>query len=574
MEKKILSYKALGWSVLVLALLLLYVLIYCNLGQHLQSVFDEGFYFLDFKSDDVYTVNTRPLSLGGELLKAVFPDVVSMDVLALRRLAYCMKGLGIGLLLLGSYVFLYKGKQEKSLAPYLSLSACVLLFGLYVMHSVVVNSNDETLFFEMLVLALSLVAVSVNRGWLRGVCVGLIGCFSFFAMLCNAPAGAMLLFLCFFFLLFYKGFDKRKLVRDLASLLSGVVLGLVLTHFFVVRLGDIFVFVQEAMGQTTNGSSASHHSLTKLAVLFFLNLRNLIMTLVMLCGITYLCGLIQHGLGKKWLTIVVGVVLFVIMYKWQVKPEIKIVSIVTWLVLMSWVIMRNAQPDVRIWDDKIILVLFLLLMPMAISVGSNVGFMNKATTFIVPWGVLLYFLSDMTTKSNKLFSVGVLVFVFSLILFGHCRGLLRQQHDDAVFANEYPIARMQLNENQYGFYKEVYDILNDYGYRSKQDTILGFCFNEMTIVAMDAVPYTNDQLPEEFLLHDKGMCVMPTFMILSEWDVEVLKPFFDTLGWRIAEEYDVFKLKNNPDPDSGYSMTQSTLYCLKNRRIESPKFLH
>lgn len=574
MEKKILSYKALCWSVLVLALLLLYVLIYCNLGQHLQSVFDEGFYFLNFKSDDVYTVNTRTLSLSGELMKAVFPDVVSMDVLALRRLSYCMKGLGIGLLLLGSYVFLYKGKQEKSLAPYLSLSACVLLFGLLVMPSVVVNSNDVTLFFEMLVLGLSFVAVSVNKAWIRSLCVVLIGCFSFFAMLCNAPAGVMLLFLCFLFLPFYKGFDKWKLIRDLVSLLSGVFLGLVLTHFFVVRLRDIFAFVQDAMWQTTNGTAASHHSLTKLAVLFFLNLRDLIMTLVLLCGITYLCGLIQHRLGKKWLTIVVGVVLFVIMYKWQVKPEIKVASIVTWLVLMSWVIMRDAQPDVRIWDDKIILVLFLFLMPMAISVGSNLGFMNKATTFIVPWGVLLYFLSDMTTKSNKLFSVGILVFVFSLILFGHCRGLLRQQHDDAVFADEYPIARMQLNENQYGFYKEVYDILNGYGYRSKQDTILGFCFNEMTVVAMDAVPYTNDQLPEEFLLHDKGMLVKPTFMILSEWDVEVLKPLFEALGWGSVEEYDVYNLKNNPDPDSGYSMTQSTLYCLKKRRIESPKYLH
>ena len=132
---------------------------------------------------------------------------------------------------------------------------------------------------------------------------------------------------------------------------------------------------------------------------------------------------------------------------------------------------------------------------------------------------------------------------------------------------------MRLDENQFGFYKEVYDILNDYGYKSKQDTILGFCFNEMTIVAMDAVPYTNDQLPEEFLLHDKDELVKPTFMILSEWDVEVLKPVFETLDWGSAEEYDVYKLKNNPDPNSGYSMTQSTLYCLKSRRIVSSNHL-
>lgn len=567
-------YKTLGWSVLVLVLLLLYVLIYCNLGQNLQTVFDEGFYFLDFKSDDVYTVSTRPLSLSGELMKAVFPDVVSMDVLALRRLAYCMKGLGIGFLLLGAFVFLYKKKQEESLASYLSLSACVLLLGLFVMPSVVVNSNDVTLFLEMIMLALSLVAISVNRAWSRGLCVGLIGCFSFFAMLCNAPAGVMQLFLCFLFLSFYKGFDKLKLIRDMAGLLLGAILGFVLTHFFVVRMGDVIVFVQEALGQTTNGSSASHHSLTKLAILVLLNLRDLVMTLVMLCGITYLCGLIHHAMGKKWLSIVVGVALFVVMYKWQVKPEIKIASIVTWLVLMSLVIMRDAQLNARILDDNVILILFLYLMPMAISVGSNLGFMNKATTFIVPWGILLYFLSNLTERVNRLFSNGLLIFVFSLVLFGHFRGMLSRQHDDKVsFTNEYPIARMQLDENQFGFYKEVYDILNDYGYKSRQDTILGFCFNEMTIVAMDAVPYTNDQLPEEFLLHDKDVLVKPTFMILSEWDVEVLKPVFETLDWGSAEEYDVYKLKNNPDPNSGYSMTQSTLYCLKNRRIVSSNHL-
>ena len=125
---------------------------------------------------------------------------------------------------------------------------------------------------------------------------------------------------------------------------------------------------------------------------------------------------------------------------------------------------------------------------------------------------------------------------------------------------------MQLNTNQKNFYDEVYDNLNDYGYISGNDTLLGFCFNEMTVIAMDAIPYTNDQQPEEFLMHSKEKLIKPNFMILSEWDEKVLSPFFESLEWDFPESYDVIKLKNNPDHNSGWGLNQSILYCLKKRR--------
>ena len=290
------------------------------------------------------------------------------------------------------------------------------------------------------------------------------------------------------------------------------------------------------------------------------------MTLTILCGVAFVSDLVYRKCDRIWLAALVGFVLFVILYKWQVKPGIGFASIVSWLLLMNLLLLTKDKKNVVNWND-LILVMFLWLLPFGQSLGSNLGFLYKSTVFIMPWGVLLFFMYYLTKQTNQLFAKGILAFVFTLVLFNNIRGMARQDNSDTVaFAKEYPIARMQLNKDQYSFYEEVYGIMEDYDYRSKMDTVLAFCFNEMTVVAIDAIPYTSDQLPNEFLLHDKNKLVRPTFMILSDWDLDVLESLFEELGWDYPNAYDRYELIHNPDPNAGYSMTQSTLFCLKDRR--------
>lgn len=551
------------WIVVILLFLVLYVDVFLHLNYGLQSVFDEGFFFLFFKPEDAFTVFTRPLSLSGEVLKAFMPGIQEWDVLTLRRVAFGLKGLGIAVLIFSSCYFVSKDRKEKSVVSLLSLAACIMLMGLFVMPSVVVNLNDELVFVEAIVMSFCLLAVSSKKDWGRCLWTGLVGLFSFFGMLCNAPGGFMLCLLSFLFLALYNGYDKKKLFKTSLAQFVGLVLGVLLMHFAVISLGGVVDFVKAALMQTTSGGNASHHSLSILVLRMLFDARDCVIILTLLCGISYLCGLVQRTIGKQWLTVIVGIVLFVVLYKWQAKPEIKFADIVTWIVLMTCVVYGKKKENGGSWND-VVLVLFLFLLPFGLSFGSNLGILTKAATFILPWGVLIFVLSYVTRLQNRLLSNGILVFVFALILMGHARGLARRDNTDTnAFSKEYPIARMQLNKNQFAFYNEVHDILSEYNYRSGQDTILGFCFNEMTIVAMDAVPYTNDQLPEEFALHPKNELVEPRFMILSEWDEEVLKPFFKSLDWKFPEGYDCYKLVNNPDPNSGYNKTQSTLYCRK-----------
>lgn len=554
------------WSAVVLFLLALYGYIYVHLENDLKTIFDEGIFFLGLKFGSSFVVQAPSLSLCGAVEKAFFPCIEDLDVLALRRLAFGVKGIGMTFLLISSCFFLYKDRKEKQLSSYLVMVACILLMGLFVMPSVVISSNDMALFFEMTSLSFCLLTVSTTKKAWEYVCMGLTGLSCFFAMLVMPPGGVMIGVLCFLFLIFYRGFDKKKLLEVFFGMFSGVAIGVVIMHLFVISLPEVAAFIKQALDSTSDGANSSHHSLANLFVQFLLNIRDLIMTVTILCGVAFVSDLVYRKCGRIWLAVLVGVLLFVILYKWQVKPGIGFASIVSWLLLMTLLLLTKDKKNVVNWND-VALVMFLWLLPFGQSLGSNLGFLYKSTVFIMPWGVLLFFMYYLTKQTNQLFAKGILAFVFALVLFNNIRGMARQDNSDTVaFAKEYPIARMQLNKDQYSFFEEVYGIMEDYDYRSKMDTVLAFCFNEMTIVAIDAVPYTSDQLPNEFLLHDKNKLVRPTFMILSEWDLDVLETLYEELGWNYPDAYDRYELINNPDPNAGYSMTQSTLFCLKDRR--------
>jgi hypothetical protein len=336
-------------------------------------------------------------------------------------------------------------------------------------------------------------------------------------------------------------------------------------HIFVISIPECRDFFLTALSQTTDNSTASHHSLYKLFISILLNIKALIIIVVSLFGITYVSQLIGRYTGKEWLSLIVGLGLFFVYYKWQVKPGVDFACIMTWLFLMTWV--SYGRHD-RSLSGENVLALFLFLLPFCLSIGSNSGFIYKSRTVIVPWGLLLFLMINWVIKRKPGYSTLLYLFVFALVMIGPGRYLINcLSWESDHFDQEKPIARMNLSKAQYDFYTEVYNILGDYGYVSQKDTLLGFCFNEMTIVAMDAIPYSNDQQPEEFLQHNTNALPRPSFIILSEWDETVLSPFFSSIGWQFPDDYDFYKLESNPDPDANYDSSQSTLYCLKNRRI-------
>lgn len=560
-EKK--SFRVVVWATLVLVLLFRCLCVLFNLKYGLFSLFDEGLFFIKFLPIEMLTVHTGSLSLSGDLFRFAFPNASNWDVLGLRQIGFWGTSIGILVLLASAGVFFFR-KGVRGVSSFLSLTACVLLFGGFVYSGTVISGNDGLLFFEMFAIASCLLSVSSKKTWLKAVFICLFTIFAFNAVLFNAFGGGMLSILCVLFLVLYDGLDRKNIVLTAVCCLFGVVLSITMMHFTIISIPELVAFVRTSFVQVTNGGRAAHHSLSKVLMVIILGFRDLLITVTALLGVSYICEKVNKRSDKKWLAVLTGLVLFVVLFLWLKKPKIGLISLVTWISAVLWTELKLGKRPLQ--NKDFVLFLYLYLLPLCLSFGTNVSILNKAICFIVPWGLLLFQLGLLAKEKNCFSPIIMYGFVFVFVLSRWAVGMINQENGETYkFEKEKPIARMQLTKAQFDFYNEVYGILEDYGYTSQHDTILGFCFNEMTIVAMDAIPYTNDQQPEEFLLHDNALLPRPSFMILSEWDKAVLKEKIESLDWGFPEAYDVYELLHNPDPDSGFDMTQSTLFCLRAR---------
>ena len=552
------------WLLAILGLLLVYIDAYFCLNTDLKSIFDEGFFFMNRKPVSDFAVYSHPFTFESDLWRAVFPLVEKWDILTHRRVAFGLEFAGMLVLIFASCFFFIK-KGKKSWSFVLSLVACILLIGLFdLVGGEIGNGHECLIFIETLVVSISLLAVSVEKNWLKSVLVPCIGFVGTFAVLCNEPGGGAFFLLCVLFLVFYDGFHVKRMFAILIWIILGIALALLVMNFTVISLSECIAVFKETISHTT-GEGATHHSLGMVFLSVPFAVRDLVMTVTALLGVSYVYKLVRNKTAKRWISIVTGIVLFFVLYKWQVKPSIGFVSIITWISFMLW---EERGFGIGLLKDKdFILFLFLFLTPLCLSFGTNIGIITRARSFIIPWGMMVCLMGALMAEKDVLFSRLFYIAVFLLVFLGIGKHVIRINNwDEYSFEKEKPIARMHLTKAQSDFYHEVYGVLGEYGYVSRQDTVLGFCFNEMTIVAIDAVPYSNVQLPEEFLLFDTARLVKPTFMILSEWDVWVLNDFLSSMDWDFPESYDRIEMKNNADPNAGLPMMQSSLYCLKSRK--------
>ena len=547
------------WAIIVACLVTICVLKYMTLSYNLHSVYDEGFFYVTSVFAHQPIADTQPLTLAQDAINTLVPNIEQYDVLALRQYGFWAKCISLIFLIGCSCLLIYHRYKEKKLHIYLALIASYLLFGTVLLPGDLFNMNDVILILVTIAFSLCLLS-SIASQWLKHIVVSLIGIVSMFTLLCNLPAGCMMIALCGLFIILDDGYSHKKLLFTSLFGLLGLTIGLCLTHLFVISLQDCFEFLQKGIVQTTNGGRASHHSLSKVILVIFFGIRDLTITTLLLCGITYICRICQQRFNKDWLTILLSIIGFVIIYQWQVKPKMTIACVLCWFTIMF---LEYHLKNKALNTKELLLILFSFVMPIGVVFGTNTSIISKALACGTPWGLLIFYLCYKSRPEVHKYAVCGFIVIACCILNSVNFSLLINKQEKLHFEAERPIARMNLSHNQKAFYEEVHTILSKYGYKGKQDTLLGFCFNEMTVVAMDAIPYTNDQQPEEFLLHDLENLPYPKYMILSEWDSIVLYDRLLELNWDFPVAYDYYKLENNPDPNSGYNMTQSMIYCRK-----------
>lgn len=560
------KFQTIFWAIIMVLLLGVCIHTFCSLSYNLESLYDEGYFYTHIvyapSSTAAHTppATTRPLSLAVNALNVLIPNVDKCDVLTLRRIAFCSKSTAILFLILSSCFYIYKRFKEKRLYPYLALVSCCLIVGTWKLWSMVFTWDDFIFILVTLIFSLCLIWSAVSQRIAKYVLTIIIGVVALWLLLANLPAGCMVTALCFLFLVLDNGWDITHCIYTALLGLAGMVLGLVITHFSVITVQDIWCFIHDNFINATHSASGSSHSVMYLILVILFSIRDLIITTLMLCGITYGGYLCQKIFSKSWLTIGLALVLYFIVWKWQVKPQMTVSAVMCWFSIMF---LHYHARNNSISKRDVILVLFCLLLPLVAVFGTNVSIIRKATSCAASWGFLLFFFYySARPEVRKYAFAGLLVILFPII--AGIRGYFSESQNDIHFDKApTPISRMHLNEDQKAFYDEVYDVLADNGYEAGRDTLLGFCFNEMTVVAMGAMPYTNDAYPEELLTHDLENLPKCNYMILSEWDSVVLYNRLSQLDWDFPEAYTYYKCQNHPDPNAGFNNTQSMIYCRK-----------
>ena len=484
---------------------------YATLAYNLKSEYDEGFFYITSVFIDNTVVSTQPLSLAMNVIDTLIPNIEQYDVLSLRQYAFVAKSISFLILMFCSCIFLYKYYVEMRLNIYLVLIASILLIAIPLLPSQVFNMNDLILIFVTCVFSLCLLFSSFANNIIRCCVITLIGIVSWFTLICNLPAGCMLIVLCVTFMLLHNGFSVKEIVYVVLYGLIGIIIGIGLTHFFVISLSDCYEFLQKGILQTTSGGRASHHSLTRVILVIFFGIRDLAITTFLLCGITYISRIFHKLHRKEWLTVLFSLVCFYVAYKWQVKPQIYITSVLCWLTI---IFLHYHISLKTLSKTDIIIIILSFIMPICLVFGTNTNIISKALSCGASWSLLIFLFYYRYQSEVRKFFISAIIIVVYVLLSG--LELKLQNQEELHFTEADPIATMNLTTYQKEFYDEVYNVLSSNGYTVGVDTLLGFCFNEMTIVAMDAKPYTNDQQPEEFLLHDLSLLPAPKYMILSE----------------------------------------------------------
>lgn len=547
------------WSFIAVFLLGCCMYEYFILPYDLFSLFDEGFFYLSTVFTDP-VVSTQPLSLRIEVINACISNPGQYDVLTLRQFAFILKSIMIVCLICCSCLFVYKKYAEKRTHIYLVLISSYLLFGTFLLPSHVINTNDLVMVFVGFAFAICLLYAATSKAIIKYIEVAMVGIVCFLTTLFNLPAGCMMIALCALFMIFYEGFTVRNTIYILLSGLVGLMIGVLITHFCIYSIQDCYDFLQKGIIQTTNSVSESNHSLKRVIFVICFGFRDLTITTLILCGITYICTIIQKVFNKDWIAIVSALILFFIAYKWQVKPGMTIASILCWFTIMF---LNYHFTYKELKREEVLLIIFAFIMPIGLVFGTDTSIIVKAISCGIPWGFLVYYLYYLARPEVRKFAIVGMIIIGCCMLSYVDFSYLSSNQEKLHFDNEKPIARMNLTKDQKAFYDEVYGVLSENGFVGERDTLLGFCFNEMTIVAMGAIPYSTDQHPEQFRIHDFDKLPIPKYMIFSEWDSTVLYNRLSELDWDFPNGYNYYKCQNNPDPSSGYEMTQSMIYCRK-----------
>lgn len=519
-----------------------------SLPYDIDSIYDEGFLMLTVH--DAMNGVVRGGSLWPNMVVSFLGERICFSMLSLR-IADAVLSITSGLLF---WLITFPKATRNSLS---SIAYLVLvMFVLSPIGGIMLSYNGISRFSLLLVCSASFRLFFDDEKW-RGLWAVLIGfalVMSFFSILPSSVmvGGAVCVLIV---IRFWK--QWQKMLKIFGMFTIGAVVGVLIIHFFVADLRNVYVSMMET-AQTITKVNRGYDPISFLlkTILFFRDMS--------LCILTFL-GIIVVSLffkrnGYSWLASLFFIVAFILYWKYQQKPGVSLgmkMSFLWLLPLFNKWFDKQLPPLKQLFSFDFVFNLFLCIFPVLAVMGTNLPLGVKVGWFVVPWALLAWRLGF--DGENNLFRRDLLLAFSIMLLIVNIRQISLIDSTQRI-VYEGPLKGMRLNPTQEKHFDEVEKILKNYHYQRGKSVVFSTQLSMATLCYFESVPCGLFFQPMDFVAHASDNLAVPDFLFLCEFDELMADEALNNMPWGWPEEFDKYYVGTPESKDPGYS-TERWLYC-------------
>lgn len=528
-----LKYGAFAW----MAVVLVWYLILSTLRNGISC--DEGYYLLGYLRD-------QPIQGVGSdfhaIVRAMSRSFADDNIMVFRYLRVILNAIAIILFAGSSYEWLSRKKNLRvSRWAYYPM---VLLAG-----ALAFTFATPTISYDSLELILTLAAASFLFALfasgskvvriISALCVGLL---LWFACTNYPPAGVCLSIL--FVIAYFLETEDKKWAHLLAAFL-GVVVAIVISHFFIHDMKVWFSEMSRVFVSTFTEESQSNHDAGSLVSVMLITV------------------------GQALLVLVPAVVLFTLMYK-RIRLSDKLQWIIVLLICAALLVVRQvyelrgilfmipvalvlakviSQPEFCLKDFLLskdaFLVLIMVAIPFAGVFGTNQPILIKAVIFAPFWLLAFFCLSALlkAETNERLILMGVALLMAGYVWLGNFQ---RYHYYYTPRSSKYEIvgtARPQevlISQYQQQYFSDLLDTLQAAGCKPG-DKYMAFGENQMAVYL--AGGFVDGRLPYHWWQYKDFGREAPQAFIIFKNEEEGVIAYFKKADWKFPESYERLEMR-------------------------------
>ena len=529
----VIKYGAIAW----VAALFVWYLIVSTLRQGISC--DEGYYLMGYlRNQSVEGIGTDFHSIVRALCRPFADD----NIMVFRYLRLALNGLAIVAFAGSSYEWLSrkKGLRISRWAYYPMVFLAGAMSFTFAAPTIYYDSIE--LIIVLLTASLSFMLFTTDKNVVKSICAFGIGFLLWFACTNYPPAGACMVAL---FVLAYSLEASDKRWGHLLIAILGVLLAMVINHFFIHDMKDWFSGISKVFVSTFTEESKSRHDAGSLvSVMLGTVAKVLLVFLPMVVLFTFLYKKIHLSDKILWgVVLLLCVVLIVVRRIYELRGLLFPIPVALMLAKVL------AQPELKLKQFLIskeaFFVLVLIAIPFAGVFGTNQPILKKAVIYLPFWLMAFFYLSTQlkTESSERLSLLFVVLLLAGYVWLGNFQ---RYHYYYTPRSSRYEIVgafRPQgvlISQYQQQYYSDLLDSLRTSGCKPG-DKYMAFGENQMAVYL--AGGYIDGRLPYHWWQYKGFENNAPQAFILFKTEENDVIEYFRQTDWAFPENYDRIEMR-------------------------------